>query len=99
MAMNYKILIDKKADKFLKSLEKTQKRDFEKMLFFLHNILENASDPCTLPNARKLQGFSDNRYRWRLGDYRVIGKVGNGEFKIIQIIKIAKRDDSTYKGL
>lgn len=58
--------------------------------------LQSIPNPTTLPNAKKLQGFS-NHYRWRIGDYRIIGIVENGEFKIIEIIKIAKRDDNTYK--
>lgn len=97
--MSYKILIEKKAEKFLKSLEKGQSREHDKIIYFLHNTLKNANNPCTLPNAKHLQGFNDNRYRWRLGDYRIIGKAQNGEFKIIQIIKISKRDDRTYKDL
>lgn len=32
--MSYEILIDKKADKFLKNLEKGQKKEFEKIVFF-----------------------------------------------------------------
>ncbi|TLD82945.1 hypothetical protein LS70_006560 [Helicobacter sp. MIT 11-5569] len=97
--MSYEIFIEKKVGKFLKNIEKKQKRQSEKILFFLHNILKNSSDPCSLPNAKKLQGFMDNRYRWRLGDYRIIGRIENNAFKIIQIIKITKRDDSTYRGL
>ena len=58
--------------------------------------LQSIPNPTALPNAKKLQGFS-NRYRWRIGDYRIIGIIENGEFKIIEIIKIAKRDDNTYK--
>lgn len=41
--------------------------------------------------------YDDNRYRWRLGDYRIIGIVENNTFKLIQIIKIAKRDENTYR--
>ncbi len=97
--MNYKINIDTKANFFLKKLSKSAPKDFDKIDYFLTNILPNAENPCTLPNAKYLQGFKDNRYRWRLGNYRVIGIVENGETKIIQIIKIAKRDENTYKGL
>nr|WP_321431599.1 hypothetical protein [uncultured Campylobacter sp.] len=95
--MSYEILIDKKADKFLKNLQKGQKKEFEKIVFFLNDILKNTDEPYNLPNSKKLQGFTDNRYRWRLNNYRIIGKIINGEFKIIQIIKISKRDESTYK--
>lgn len=99
VTMSYKIIIEKRADKSLKSITKRQRKWGERINFFINNSLQNAENPCTLPNCKKLQGFNDNRYRWRLGDYRIIGIVENEEFKIIQIIKISKRDDSTYKGL
>ena len=52
-----------------------------------------------LYQIKHLQGFNDNRYRWRIGEYRIIGIVENGKTKIIKVIKIDKRDSTTYKGL
>lgn len=99
MAMSCKISIDKKCNKFLQKMAKSTKREYVKIFNFIYNDLSTVPNPCMLPNARHLSGFSDNRYRWKLGDYRIIGIVENGEFCIIKIIKIAKRDDNTYKGL
>lgn len=96
--MSYKILISKKADKELKKIAKGNKEAHLDIVIFIEKKL-TTDNPCTLPNAKRLQGFNDNRYRWRLGEYRIIGIVENGEAKIIQIIKIAKRDENTYKGL
>ena len=93
--MSCKISIDKKPAKFLQKLAKSTPKAYIKIDEFLSNDLPSATNPCTLPNAKHLQGFSDNRYRWRLGDYRIIGIVENGAFYIIQIIKIAKRDEKT----
>lgn len=96
--MSYKISISKKADKELKKIAKGNKETHLEIVTFIEEKL-TTENPCILPNAKHLQGFNDNRYRWRLGEYRIIGIVENGEFKIIQIIKISKRDENTYKGL
>lgn len=98
MAMSFEIFISKKADKELKKIAKSNKEAHLDIVIFIEKKL-TSENPCALPNAKHLQGFNDNRYRWRLGEYRIIGIVENGKTKIIQIIKIAKRDDSTYKGL
>lgn len=97
--MSYKIEYEKKVVKFLKKLAKSTPKDFFKIDTFLNEILTNCENPCTLPNAKHLQGFNDNRYRWRLGDYRIIGIIKNDTFQLIQVIKISKRDENTYKGL
>lgn len=55
-----------------------------------------AKNPKNLPNATKMQGYDDERYRWRVGHYRVIGLIKDKEL-IIQIIKISSRE-SVYKG-
>lgn len=98
MAMNNKISIDKKNTKFLQKLAKSAPKEYVKILNFLYGILSKSDNPCTLPNAKYLQGFDDNRYRWRVGNYRIIGIVENDEFFIIKIIKIAKRNEKTYNG-
>lgn len=97
--MSYEIRTKKQVDKFLVKLAKSAPNEFNKIDFFLKNRLPNCDNPCLLSNATHLQGYNDNRYRWRLGNYRIIGIVNNGEFKIIEIIKIAKRDNRTYKDL
>lgn len=97
--MSYKVEYEKRVVKFLKKLAKSAPRDFFKIDTFINENLITCENPCTLSNARYLQGFNDNRYRWRLGDYRIIGIIKNDAFQVIQIIKIAKRDENTYKGL
>lgn len=88
-----KIILHKKCEKWIAKTAKTNYPLAEKIVKFLKDTLTNAQNPATLPNAKKLQGFS-NRYRWRLGDYRIIGIIENGEFKIIEIIKIAHRQEA-----
>lgn len=94
--MSYEIRTKKQVDKFLIKLAKSAPNEFDKIDFFLKNKLANCENPCLLPNAKYLQGFDDNRYRWRVGEYRIIGIVENGEFKIIEIVEIARRQSKTY---
>lgn len=90
--MSYNITIDTKANLFLKKLAKTAPKDFEKIDNFLLR-LESTQEPLKLPNCTKLVAFSDNRYRWRLGNHRIIAIIAKNQ---IQIIHIAKRDEKTY---
>lgn len=91
MAMSSKVVIDKNPAKFLCKLAKSAPQAFIKIDDFLSKDLPNAKNPCTLPNAKRLVGFSDSRYRWRLGEYRIIGIVENGEFYIISNHKNSKK--------
>lgn len=93
--MSYEITIDTKPNSFLKKLTKTAPQDFDKIDIFL-KTLSKIENPLTLPNCTKLVGFSDNRYRWRLGNHRIIAIVQKGAVKILQIIHIGKRDENTY---
>ncbi len=90
--MSYNITIDTKANLFLKKLAKTAPKDFEKIDNFLLR-LESIQEPLKLPNCTKLVAFSNNRYRWRLGNHRIIAIIAKNQ---IQIIHIAKRDEKTY---
>lgn len=83
----------------MKKLAKSAPKEFFKVRSFLNKTLSVCESPLNLPNCTKLVGYADNRYRWRIGEYRIIGIVENGETKIIQVIKISKRDENTYKGL
>jgi mRNA interferase RelE/StbE len=95
--MSFKVHIDEKVFKFLQKFAKTNRKMYGRIDTFLNETLPNAESPCTLPNAKKLVGFDDNRYRWRLGDYRVIGIVIKQEFHIIQVIKIDIKGEDIYK--
>lgn len=94
--MSYKIKFKKQVDKFLVKLAKSAPKEFLKIDTFLKDELPNCENPCALPSAKHLQGYSDNRWRWKIGDYRIIGIVQNGEFKIIEIVEIARRQSKTY---
>jgi len=65
--------------------------------------LDGCDSPCTLPNAKKLQGI-DNGWggggagrRGRLGTYRVLGTVDSGRV-VIEIFKVGHRRE-VYRNL
>lgn len=97
--MSYKVEYSKDVVKSLNKLARSTPKDFVKIDIFISKHLTTCEDPCKLENATRLQGYKDKRYRWRLGNYRIIGIIKNNIFQVIQIIKISKRDERTYKGL
>ena len=88
-----KVFINNRAEKELEKIWKSNRAAAKKIQIFLTEKLQNIENPCFLPNAKKLKG-RDNQYRWRVGDYRVIGIVENGEFLIINITRIAHRQEA-----
>ncbi len=74
------------------SLEKNlQKRILKKLEFF-----ENSGDPLSF--AKQLRGV-DNRYSFRIGDYRVIAsKYDKGVFVVLVVLKIGHRRE-VYESL
>jgi mRNA-degrading endonuclease RelE of RelBE toxin-antitoxin system len=78
-----------KIQKFLKALNK---KELELMLLLLQQL---KVDFKKIPGMIKLKGFHD-LYRVRMNNYRIIFKVSKND---IQIMKISKRNESTYKNL
>lgn len=94
-----KVEFDRNANKFIDKLLKRDEYNALQILNFIKKDLSNYDgDPRFMQNAKKLKGYNDERYRWRVGQYRIIGLVTKKEIFIVQVIKIAKRDDKTYKG-
>lgn len=98
--MSCKIELDSKATFFLKKLAKKGPQNYVKLYEFLNDDLKNCENPFIIAKAKHLTGFGKNYYRWRIGGYRIIGivtKIENGY--LIQVTKIDKRKEDTYKGL
>ena len=85
----YKIKYNKWARFDLKRLdENTARRIIRKIEFY-------AEQEKPLSFAKQLKGFTPNRYRFRIGDYRVIFMIDNEnlEIKILVILRIKHRKD------
>ena len=89
--MNNRVVVKKSAKKVLDKLhpegQKKQVRDF------IESLKENA----TPAGITKMEGYTD-RYRKRVGDYRVIWKVDKNQIPtVVTVTKIGPRGD-VYKG-
>lgn len=87
----YEVVLMRAAKKELMKIKKGNFKVAERITAFI-KALKEIQNPFSLPNARKMQG-EENRYRWRVGDYRVIGAVKN-ELLVIQVIRIAHRQEA-----
>lgn len=80
----YKVLVEKKAFKELKKLDKTVVRRV------MTAIQKLSSDPRP-PGSKKLSG-SENTWRIRVGDYRVLYAIDD-VIRLIEITKVGHRRD------
>lgn len=90
--MKYKILFDKKADKQLRKIDKTQQRI---IVNWIIKNLENTDNPRVF--GKTLKGNLKDYWRYRVGDYRIIAEINDDELKVL-IIEIGHRKD-IYKKL
>ena len=84
--MMWAVKLDEKAAKFLKSLDKPSKQRIEAFI----NSLRDSSYPRT--KGKGLQGRLSGYWRYRVGDYRLICQIKDGEL-VILIIEIGHRKD------
>lgn len=84
----YKVIYSKNSVRDLKKIDKKIAQRIIQKLDFFSKQSEIGSF------AKKLKGFDDNKYRFRVGDYRVIFKIdANGEIRILLILNIKHRKD------
>lgn len=84
-----------KLEKYLTKQYKGDKKGVMLIRLFIDE-LEKAADPTTLKNAEKMQGADwkdyGNFYRWKVGDYRILGDVKSDVLEI-HLIKIGQREN------
>lgn len=79
-----------KVSKYLEKQSKGDIRGIDKVKQFLELYLATIQNPTLLPNCKKMQG-TENIWRWRVGNYRIIAEVKSDE-PIIKIIEIITRE-------
>lgn len=96
-----RIEIPAKVAKFITKLEKIDPKGVDDIKIFL-KLLANAENPCSLANTKKVK--NTNFWRWRIRNYRIFGEIKSLENEnkiviqlVIEIVKIAPRDEKTYK--
>ncbi|TNH07027.1 type II toxin-antitoxin system RelE family toxin [Testudinibacter sp. TR-2022] len=79
----------------MKAVKQLLKIDTRYVKAIKDSVAELAEFPLLSLDIKKLQGL-ENQYRIRVGKYRVIFDVVNGEPRIISIKAIKRRTDQTY---
>jgi mRNA interferase RelE/StbE len=86
--MKFVLKIESRARKDLQSLDRVaQKRVAKKLKFFLEQ-----DDP--IQYAKKLVDSKDGNYRWRIGNFRAVFDIEEGN--IIKLLRVQHRKD-VYK--
>jgi mRNA interferase RelE/StbE len=88
--MRYRVIISPAVQRQLRRITVSDRRRLEETLYRL------ADDPRPAA-SRKLRGYT-GVWRIRVGRYRVIYEVLEEEVVIV-ILRVAARDDATYRGL
>ena len=86
------VVIPHKVDKYLKKQGKGDPIGIRKVRSFLGKHIETAENPTLLPNCKKMQG-TENNWRWRVGNYRIVAEVKKAEL-VICIIEISTRENA-----
>jgi mRNA interferase RelE/StbE len=86
----YKIEYERRAQKELASLPQGARRR-------VVQAIEDLAGNPTPPGSRKISG-TDDGYRVRVGRYRVIYGIRE-EVLVVVIVRVAKRDQATYRNL
>jgi mRNA-degrading endonuclease RelE of RelBE toxin-antitoxin system len=79
-------------DKISKFLQTLSKKELEAFLLIMKQI---KLDYTKIPGLKKIKA-KNHLYRVRMGRYRLIFKITK---EVIEIVRITKRDDQTYKNL
>ncbi len=77
--MKYAVLLEKSAARFLLRLRDT------KLKSRLDEAIESLADDPRPPGCRKLAGTSD-RYRVRVGDYRIVYRIDDGKVTVLVLL-------------
>ena len=77
--MKYAVLLEKSAARFLLRL-----RD-AKLKSRLDEAIESLADDPRPPGCRKLAGTTD-RYRVRVGDYRIVYRIHDGKVTVLVLV-------------
>ncbi|MCW0345931.1 hypothetical protein NB703_004024 [Pantoea ananatis] len=84
-----KVIWSKRASKHLLKID----RRYQNTIY--QKVGELVAFPLVALDIKKLQA-SDNQYRLRVGDYRVLFELIYGEPVVLEIKEVARRTSSTY---
>ena len=90
--MRYRVELTNKAFKQLKALDPKTRA----LIAAAIDSLDGCDNPRALPSAKKLQGVQDG-WRWRVGTYRILGRIDDNRI-VIELFRIGHRRD-VYRNL
>jgi mRNA interferase RelE/StbE len=90
--MKYKVMFEKVADKQLQKINITHQRI---IVNWISKNLEGTEGPRVF--GKPLKGNRKDYWRYRVGDYRIIADINDGEVRVL-IIGIGHRRDIYKKG-
>lgn len=76
---------------FPKKLSKIPKKDKQNIEDFIANLCD-CQNPKSLPNCKKLSGYS-NYYRYRIGNYRIVCEITEQGEIVILFLDVAHRQN------
>lgn len=88
------VYLNNNAEKDLKKINLSNPKIAQRIRFFIDEVLSANQNIFALQNVKKLEN-EKNKYRWRIGDYRIIASYKK-EILTIEIIRIAHRQE-VYK--
>lgn len=91
--MAYRVTFTKAAAKQLLAIERRQR---VAIASWVRDNLDGCQDPRMVGNCKKLKGRAD-AWRWRMGSYRIVGRVLDDEL-VVDVFKVGHRRD-VYRGL
>lgn len=79
-----------------KQLLKIPKKQRLIILSWVQEHLDGCEDPRLAPNGKQLQG-TDSGWRWRVGVYRLLGRIEDGK-AVIEVVRVGHRQ-GVYKNM
>lgn len=72
-----------------KQLVKIPKKQRLIVLSWVQEHLNGCEDPRLAPNGKQLQG-TDSGWRWRVGVYRILGRIEDGK-AVVEVVRVGHR--------
>lgn len=91
--MAFSVTWTRRALKELRSIDPGHRRVIAS---WVNENLEGCEDPTRVGDCAKVQGVA-NGWRWRVGNYRLLGTVQGGDL-VVQVFRVRNRRDA-YRNL
>ena len=91
--MSYTVIVKKRAEKEILKLDKKSQA---LIVHWIRDNLEGCENPRIVGDGKQLVGI-ENGWRWRIGVYRILGRIEDDKV-LIEIFKVGHRRE-IYRGI